>query len=57
MESPTVRKKKKKKTNAEIEAEVSAQQIQPKKYHEKVKKSGQVYTRQGTKREGMKSIE
>lgn len=49
-------KKKKLKTKAEIEAEIAAQQIQSKRYHEKVKESVKVYKRQNVKREAEEQI-
>jgi len=50
-------KKKKIKTKAELEAEVAAQQIQSKRYHEKVKESAKVYKRQDTKKEAEEQID
>ena len=44
-------KKKKIKTRAELETEVAAQQIQSKRYHEKIRESAKVYKRQDTKKE------
>ncbi len=49
-------KKKKIKTQAELEAEVAAQQIQSKRYHEKVKESAKVYKRQDTKKQAEEQI-
>jgi len=51
------KKKKSLKTKSEIEAEVAAQQIQSKRFHEKVKESVKVYKRQDTKREAEEQIE
>jgi hypothetical protein len=50
-------KKKKIKTKEELEAEVAAQQLQTKRYHEKVKESAKVYKRQDTKKEGKEQID
>ncbi len=50
-------KKKKIKTQAELEAEVAAQQIQSKRYHEKVKESAKVYKRQDTKKQAEEQID
>jgi len=50
-------KNKKLKTKAEIEAEVAAQQIQSKRYHEKVKESAKVYKRQDIKKEASEQID
>jgi hypothetical protein len=49
--------KKQLKTKAELEAEVAAQQIQSKRFHEKVKDSVKVYKRQDTKRKAEEEIE
>jgi hypothetical protein len=50
-------KKKKLKTKAELEAEVAVQQLQSKRFHEKVKESVKVYKRQETKRKAEEEIE
>ncbi len=50
-------KKKKIKTKEELEAEVAAQQLQTKRYHEKVKESAKVYKRRDTKKEAQEQID
>ncbi len=50
-------KKKKVKSKEELEAEVAAQQLQTKRYHEKVKESAKVYKRQDTKKQAEEQIE
>ncbi len=52
-----MKKKKKLKTKAELEAEVAAQQLQSKRFHEKVKESVKVYKRQDTKKKAEEEIE
>ena len=49
-------KMKRLKTKVEIEAEVAAQQIQSKRYHEKVKESAKLYKRQETKKQAEEQI-
>ncbi len=51
------KKTKKIKTKEELEAEVAAQQIQTKRYHEKVKESGKVYNRQDAKKAATEQID
>jgi hypothetical protein len=51
------KKKKPLKTKSELEAEVAAQQIQSKRYHEKVKESVKVYKRQDTKKKTEEEID
>ncbi len=43
-------KKRKLKRQAELEADIAAQQIQNKRFHQKVKLSGKSYNRQESKR-------
>jgi hypothetical protein len=52
-----MKKKKPLKTKAELEAEVAAQQLQSKRFHEKIKESVKVYKRQKTKRKAEEEIE
>jgi hypothetical protein len=50
------KKIKKIKTKEELEAEVAAQQLQTKRYHEKVKESSKVYKRRDTKKDAEEQI-